>query len=427
MTIALTTIVEIALAATFAIVAFALAFRPPVARPVLARVRSGIMARLTLGLLALLPAGAMIVAIAIPFVAFFAAAYAAVTAVGLSMYVGLRGYTRAWLAGSSVVAVCLLVSGLQPLGLRVLCLPRADQLPYEPVAEVRVVKTYDEGVWFEGIQAGSDGTLYLAANIGLDFSRTDYYRGAHGEVISRLPNGEERVLFKTPTDSTAGIFAINSDGSLFMTSHGVTSGIWRIMQNGHSELFARLPASAWPNGLDFGPDGKLYAADSSLGLVWRIDPANGAAEIALKHPALSARPFIALAPGANGLHFHGRDMLVTVSDSTKVLRFRMNEAGTFGEPDVVATGIPGDDFAVGADGTLFITTHPYNTLVRVAPDGRRSVIADARQRIIGATDAAFGRTEADRDILYVVTDGGAFTGGPGTRGELIALRLPAPR
>jgi sugar lactone lactonase YvrE len=152
-----------------------------------------------------------------------------------------------------------------------------------------------------------------------------------------------------------------------------------------------------------------------------VDPRTGRAEVALRDRKLSARPLISLAPGANGLHFVGHEMIVTVSDSTEVLRYHLREDHQFAPAVLVARGIPGDDFAVGPDGSLFITTHPYNTLVRVAPDGRRTIVADQRQQVIGATDAVFGRAAEDRDTLYVATDGGAFTGGPQTRGALIAL------
>lgn len=89
---------------------------------------------------------------------------------------------------------------------------------------------------------------------------------------------------------------------------------------------------------------------------------------------------------------------------------------------MIARGIPDDDFAIGHDGSLFTTTHPYDTIVRVSPKGQRTLIGRAAQHIIGATDAVFGTSQQDRDTLYVVTDGGAFTGGPKTRGELVALQ-----
>lgn len=359
--------------------------------------------------------------IAVPFFAFFAAVLGGIIALSFGAYASWKGARKGWLFGVFALILCAAIGVLQPLGLKVMNLPKADVLPNEPVPGT-VVKTYGEGVWFESVRAGPDGTLYLAANLGLDFNTADSFRTAHGEVISRRPNGAEQILFVTPRGSTAGVFAISPDGTLYMSSNGDDPGIWRIAQDGTGSMLSHLPRGAWPNGLDFGPDGQLYAPDSSLGAVWRIDPRNGHAEVAVRHPSLSARPYIALAPGANGLHFLGADMIVTVSDRTKVLRFTLSNEGTFGPPQEVATGIPGDDFAIGPDGSLFITTHPYNTVVRVEPDGRRSVIAGLAQNVEGPTDATFGRTDADRDTLYVATDGGAFTGGAGARGKLLALK-----
>ena len=377
--------------------------------------------RIVLAAVVLLAGLALLAGVAVPFLAFFGSVVAGLVALGMFAVIVIRGGGRVWPIPVLLLAGSLGSGVAQPLGLKVLLLPKADDLPYRPVA-AKVVKTYPEGVWFESVRAGADGTLYLAANRGLDFSRSDYYRHALGEVIARSPDGTERVVFSTPAGTAAGAFAVKPDGTLYMSSNAAAPGIWRITPDGAGTLFAPLPAGAWPNGLDFGPDGMLYAPDSALGLVWRIDPANGRATVALRDPSLSARPFIALAPGGNGLHFVGHDMIVTVSDRTRVLRFAMDAEGHFSGPSVIATGIPGDDFAVGRDGSLFITTHPYNTLVRVSPDGQRTIVADARQGIVGATDATFGRTDADRDTLYVAIDGGAFTGGPNTRGALIALK-----
>ena len=408
--------------AAFLLFATAICFliRPGAAESRLKPFPSRTGARILCAALTALPGLFLSFSIAVPFFAVFAAAYAGLTVLLLGLYAAIRGGSGIWPLSIVMTLTSVAIAALQPLGLKILLLPKADVLPYEPVA-ARVVKTYDEGVWFESVRAGRDGVLYLAANKGFDFSRSDYYRHAHGEVIAHRPDGSESVIFKTPTGSAAGVIAVAPGGTLYMSSNGSTPGIWRIGQDGRGDMMTRLPQGAWPNGLDFGPDGNLYSSDSSLGIVWRIDPNTGHADIALKDSVLSARPLIALAPGANGLRFMGRDLIVTVSDSTKVLRFEMNDAGRFSAPKELATGIPGDDFAIGHDGSLFITTHPYNTLVKLARDGRRSIIADARQQIIGATDAVFGTTEADRDTLYVATDGGAFTGGPKTRGQLVAL------
>ena len=364
---------------------------------------------------------ACLIGIFIPLTVFFASVFALLSA-ALTAFLHVRPAPSRTFVIPLLLAIASIATGIsQPLGLKVLLLPKAETLPVSVVPS-RVVKTYVEGLWFEGIAAGTNGDLYLAGNRGLNFSVTDYYREGQGELIVRKPSGAESVLFRTPIGTTAGVITVGPDGTLYMTSHGEASVIWKIDITGHSTKLAQLPAGAWPNGIDFGPDGMLYSPDSALGLIWRIDAASGAVQQVIKDKLLSARPLIALAPGANGLHFSGRDMYVTVSDQTAILKFTLGSDGRFTPPSIVATGIPGDDFAVGRDGSLFVTTHPYDTIVRVSPDGSKTTIANRGQHIVGATDAVFGMAAGDADTLYVVTDGDAFTGGPRTRGELIALK-----
>jgi sugar lactone lactonase YvrE len=379
------------------------------------------MGRIALAVLFSIGAVAVLAGLVVPFAVFFASCIAFVSAIVLALRLVRSKSKPAWPVPALIAIASVTVAVAQPLGLKVLLLPKAEDLPVA-LSRSNVVKTYDEGLWFEGIAAGNDGTLYLAGNRGIEFSRSDYYHDAQGELIARQPNGKEQVLFKTPRGTTAGVIAVAGDGTLYMTSHGDVPCIWRIDAQGNAQQVTRFSNGAWPNGLDIGPDGMLYTPDSALGVIWRVDPNTGHADVAIRDTALSARPYIALAPGANGLHFKGRDMIVTVSDKTTVLKYPMDDKGSFGKAVVLSTGIPGDDFAIGRDGALFVTTHPYNTVVRVMPDGKRTIIGKSEQHIVGATDAVFGKGEKDRETLYVVTDGGAFTGGPKTRGELIALK-----
>lgn len=417
----LTLLLEALVGAAFMVAALGTAMRLPRAAMLLRPLPLSRVARLLLAALTALPGIGMIVATTVPFIAFFVALLSVVVTGALAMASKLGDGRPAWVLSTMLVLASTGIAILQPLGLKVLSLPKADTLAYRP-APARVIKTYGEGVGFESVRAAPDGTLYLAANIGLDFSASEYYHAAHGEVIARRLDGDESVLFTTPIGATAGVIAVADDGTLYMTSNGRQPGIWRITPNGAATKIATLPTGAWPNGLDFGPDGMLYTPESSLAQVWRVDPKTGRAEVVLHDQRLAARSFIALAPGANGLHFAGRDMIVTVSDSTEVLKYALGEDGHFGAPKLVARGIPGDDFAIGKDGSLFVTTHPYNTLVRITADGHRTIIADSRQQIIGATDASFGRGADDRGTLYVATDGGAFTAGPKARGQLIAVQ-----
>lgn len=387
-----------------------------------ARLRLPRWLRWTAGVLEVLGGAAMLTSIAQPFLAFFAAVLLAGILLAAVFTHIVRGPREGWPVAAGLLLVVTAIGGLQPLGLRVLALPKADVLPIEPVADATVLKTFPAGMWFESVKVAPDGTIFLSAIEGLDLQTGDKTK-VHAQIIALSPDGMERVFHELPKGATAGALAFGPDGVMFMVGDGAACGVWRFTRDGKGELFAKLPEGSWPNGMDLGPDGKLYVSDSVLGLIWRIDPVSGAVEKAIEHDELRRRPFIALAPGANGLHFYGRDLFIAVSDAGKLLKLPLASDGKLGKPKVVATGVPGDDFAIDPQGVLYVTTHPYNTIVRITPDGTRTVIADAKDGVSGATDAAFGVRPGDTRTLYVATDGGAFAGNPQARGTLVALRL----
>lgn len=303
-------------------------------------------------------------------------------------------------------------------------LPVPDDLPYEPVPAT-LVKTYRPGLWFEGIAQGPDRALILAGTSGLDYATGDTAR-IHGELISRAPDGTERLLFSPPTGSTAGVTAVAPDGGLFMASTGSTGGrgLWRVDPDGQGRLLAPTPPGSWPNGVSLGPsgpEGPVYLADSALGVIWVVDPATGQIEQAYAGDDLRARPG-ALAPGANGIQLFGDQLYVSNSDAATLVRFDVDEHGLLHNPTVALTGVPADDFAFGPDGTIYLTTHIFDTVVRVDPDGRRAVIAAGAEHVAGATDCALGSDAAGNPVLYVVGDGGALVSGDSTAaGTLVAL------
>ncbi|MCQ8897026.1 SMP-30/gluconolactonase/LRE family protein [Limnobacter humi] len=356
----------------------------------------------------------------VPFFAFFMASLSLIAVIIHARVMrSTRSSVRPWTLGVAAL-LALAVALLQPLGLKVLLLPKADDLPTRAM-QTRVLKTFEPGESLEGIAVGAQGQIVLTTNKGLRLDSSDYYQAAEGTLLQWSPTGETRTLLKTPQGTTAGVPVVRHDGTIFMTSHGKQSVVWRLALNQKPEVLAKFPEDAWPNGLDLGPDGQLYSPDSHLGIVWKIDPNTGRIEKAFEGDELRARPWIALAPGANGLHFQGQSMFVTVSDRTTLLEFTMNAQGQLGKPRVLAKGIPGDDFAIDAQGNVYVTTHPYNTLVKVTPTGERTIVGGEAQSLLGPTAAAFGQTLQDANTLYVVTDGGAFQGNPQAKGQLIAV------
>lgn len=303
-------------------------------------------------------------------------------------------------------------------------LPTPDELPYEPVPAT-MVKAYRPGLWFEGIAQGPRGSLVLAGSTGLDYTTGDTSR-IRGEVVSRAADGSEQVVFVPPAGSTAGVTAIAPDGTMFMAVTGSGRGLWRIGPDGKGRRLSPTPVGSWPNGVSFGPagpQGPVYLADSALGVIWLIDPDSGALTTAYEGDELRARPG-ALAPGANGIQLFGEHLFVTNSDAGTLLRFDVDERGGLGGPVAVVTGVPADDFAVDEDGTFYLTTHIFDTVVRVDPDGRRAVIAGGPEHVTGATDCTLVRDGHGRRTLFVVTDAGALVSGDtSAAGALVALAV----
>jgi hypothetical protein len=80
--------------------------------------------------------------------------------------------------------------------------------------------------------------------------------------------------------------------------------------------------------------------------------------------------------------------------------------GSAGPVETVWRDVVGDDIAFGESGSLYITTHPEQSLVRIESSGKRTTIAGPDQGMVGSTACAFGKAPGDERALYVSTDGG---------------------
>jgi hypothetical protein len=81
---------------------------------------------------------------------------------------------------------------------------------------------------------------------------------------------------------------------------------------------------------------------------------------------------------------------------------------------VHAAGVGLDDFAFDVRGNLYGTTDPFNTLVRVRPDGAVDVLLTAADGLDGPTSAAFGVGKDDKS-LYITNAAFPFLTGPSPR------------
>lgn len=223
-----------------------------------------------------------------------------------------------------------------------------------------------------------------------------------------------------------------------------------------------LPKNIFPNGIVSvqGKSGMILVADS-FGSLLRVDLNSKEVNTVAAVPEMSPVPGWPFKIGINGIKIYDGHVYWTNSFAATMYRMPINESGfasTMESPspssddngktsddssngDINSTIWPGststahkdnnnrngatknvtvetvaflpvtfmDDFAVGSDGSLWITTNPNNTVIAMNQKTRKTAVVAGgmhEEVLAGVNAAVFGRLDTDRHILYVVTAGG---------------------
>ncbi|KAL1794263.1 hypothetical protein ACET3X_007684 [Alternaria dauci] len=169
----------------------------------------------------------------------------------------------------------------------------------------------------------------------------------------------------------------------------------------------------------------VIIADSQYGLLFRLDTRTGTSEVIADRPELKPYPQLHNATvgfGVNGvkirndwLYFSNWDLAaiyrVPITPNGYISQHSKAAVELYANLTVVADSV--DDFTFGTDGTLWAASNYGNTLIAVSEGGEKIEIVageEGQLTLAGDTAAAFGRTERDREVLYISTAGGL--GGP---------------
>ena len=284
-------------------------------------------------------------------------------------------------------------------------LPASVQAQEEP--EVEVIATFDST------------TLDTPQSIVIDRRGNRYISFLfNGEIRKITPEGEHSTLAVLPI-GTPGVpcspasplpgliagLALGPFGNLYVNVGSCdpeNRGVWRVWrQDGYAERIAPLGLDVMPNGLErVGP--WLYIANS-LGSVLRVPIWGGEPQLFSDHDLLREDPAV-FAPGPNGVQFFHGELYVSNSESAQIIAFPLAWNGfPAGEPRVHAQLPFGcDDFAFDVTGAIYCTTDPFNTVLKISPDGQTvETFLEAGDGLDNPTAAAFGRRGGDRFNLYI--------------------------
>ncbi|KAI1653794.1 hypothetical protein F4813DRAFT_393377 [Daldinia decipiens] len=234
-------------------------------------------------------------------------------------------------------------------------------------------------------------------------------------------------ISETRPDTLVVVAALIQDAAMPLPN---TTWLWELkLGDGDQQATARrmvhIPEARLINGIISvpGSDSTVLAADSQLGVIFRVDVATSEYKVILDTPELKLTPEASIQLGVNGLKanntswiFHQiRDGYAYLSNSNlfSIYRFRIDEQGypiqgAKVEKVVTIEGVSFvDDFTFDRHGNIWVATSINNTVVTVGKDGRQSVVVGSLTELTVAGDSslAFGKTSIDQDILYVTTSG----------------------
>ncbi|MBE9005271.1 gluconolactonase [Fortiea sp. LEGE XX443] len=263
------------------------------------------------------------------------------------------------------------------------------------LAPAKIITSFPANTFLENLAIAPDGTIFVTNHEA-------------GKIVRITPDGNQQI--HASVEGKVSGLALTNNGNLVVTGWNTDSipVVSLVTADGTVETLLTLPDAIFLNGITPLSDTQYLAADSYKGAIWLVDIAQRRSAIWLEHSLLARSNSENVIPAANGLKRFGKSLYVSNTEKMLLLRIPIGNANEPGEPEIFVEQTNIDDFAFDVEGNLYGATHIYNSVVKIAPDGSTTIIAQAEQGVIGSTAVAFGQTESDRTAIYVVMNGGMF-------------------
>jgi sugar lactone lactonase YvrE len=294
----------------------------------------------------------------------------------------------------------------------------------------------------EGIVVDHDGTVYVGTH-----NAGNGDAGAPSKVFAYDPDGtleREYEIEGQSLDEDHGILAMafDADGLLYILDRAPARVLTLDPATGAQATYATFadvptcaqaddgPCSdavadlgAFPDYPVFAPDGTMYVTDLEQGLLWRVPPGGGEAEVWFTDARLES------VFGPNGIQFadDGRTLLFAQTGSVppgttdagtgKLYLLPVRDDGGPGELEVFWEGRPvdgPDGFAIAASGNVYVALAGANQVLVLSPDGAELARVPATPVDNQQQEVAFD-TPASVAFLgerVLVTNQSFFTGNP---------------
>ncbi|KAI9829640.1 MAG: hypothetical protein M1826_005530 [Phylliscum demangeonii] len=287
---------------------------------------------------------------------------------------------------------------------------------------ISIVHEFGVGTFVENIAVRSNGLLLVTTPINgqgaHELVQVDpFNRGRRPVVVARFPFNctgiveVERDVFYisvvdlvNPPSPSSALYRVDVGGFAADSGGAVT-------HPADVQRAVALPNMPYLNGATIvdRARGILLVGDAALGTIFRVDVRTGAVRVLVHSSLLQPRPTSPI-PGVNGIRVRDGVLYAANSGTAQLLQAPIDAGATrlLGPLQVLQENLVGDDFALDAHRSIYLTTHIFNSVVKIDRHGARTRIAGgpASPLLAGSSSAAFGRTARDRAVLYVTSDGG---------------------
>ena len=237
----------------------------------------------------------------------------------------------------------------------------------------------------------------------IPFSR-DVVAGFYCALDPQTPARVRGVLlaalayFVMPVDIIPDVFAVIGG-----------KGIYKVDFTGSapkSSLIKTITEASNLNGLAVFNNDTVLVADAGKGSVYKFTISTGEYAVALTDPTMA--PSGGIPFGIDGIKYKDGTVWYTniFKNSFHKVAVDPVTAKATGAVTTLWTNLMGDDLCFGPNGKIYVATNSKNSIVEVDPAvGKPTVVAT----VTGSTSCAFGRTEADKNVIYVGGGQGVFS------------------
>jgi sugar lactone lactonase YvrE len=289
--------------------------------------------------------------------------------------------------------------------------PIFDSVPRK-LLSAKTIAAFPKGTWLENMLIAPDGAFYV----------TDYPEGK----VFKVSTSGDTTLFARIEGKIAGIAMGALPGEFLVTGWDAAgrAAIFRIDRTGKTEKRLNIAGGMFPNGIILLWDHQYLIADSFAGCIWLYDVTGNTATLWLKDERLARSSEKSASPAANGLKLHGGYLYISNTEKQTLVRvaLRNHRAGLV---ETFAKNVNIDDFCFDDLGNIYAATNVYNSVIRITPQKKVSIVADTSTGVAGSTAVLFVSHSPGHHVLYVSTSGGMAVPPPGgvQEGKIIMLTL----